>query len=417
MSARVALLAATSLPWHRHGGLERHVFQLCHWLRKRDVGVDLFTSPPEYSAAPFAGDSGFRLSVVPGRPFLRSRFAVVLSRNTLYPLFSLRLGRQVLREARSRAYAAVIAQGLAGFGYALHAARRAGAPPLVLNPQGMEESVTPSASKRFAYLPFRAMTRYTALRAAITVATDASLGAVVERVLGLSPERVEVIPNAIDVDECLRLADAERGRRLCERLGLAGARPLIVTVGRLAPNKGFAVGLEALARARSALPASWHWVVVGEGPLARDLQSAAQRLELANHVRFIGGVSDTDMHSVLARADLFLNPTLYEGSSLVTLEAMSHGCAVVATRAGGIPDKIEDAATGWLAEPGDAGSLADAIARWWRAGDEARARIRAAAAERCRQRFDWPRCVDRYVEVIRALEARSGGPPQCRRKL
>jgi glycogen synthase len=415
MSARVALLAATSLPWHRPGGLERHVFQLCRWLRKRDVGVDLFTSTPERAADPFGGDGGFRLSVVAGRPFLRSRFAVVLSRNTLYPLFSLRMGRRVLAEARSRAYEAVIAQGLAGFGYALHAASRAGSPPLILNPQGMEESLTPSAAKRLAYLPFRAMTRYAARRAAVTIATDASFAAVVERVLGVSPERVAVIPNAIDVEECLRLVDADRGRQLCERLGVGGARPLIVTVGRLAPNKGFTVGLEALAC--SDLPASWRWVVVGEGPLARDLRSEARRLGCGDRVLFIGGLSDADMHSLLARADLFLNPTLYEGSSLVTLEAMSHGCAVVATRAGGIPDKIEEAVTGWLAEPGDAASLVDAIGRWWTAGDDARARIRAAAAARCRQRFDWPGCADRYLEVIRGLEARSGGLPHCRSEL
>ncbi|MET0151645.1 MAG: glycosyltransferase family 4 protein [Candidatus Binatia bacterium] len=416
MSRRVAVLAATSLPWHRHGGLERHVFQLCRWLRKRDVCVDLFTSSPENRADPFAGDDGFHLSIVPGTPFLRRRFAVVLSRNTLYPLFSLRMGKQVLAEARSRGYAAVIAQGLTGFGYAFHAVRHSGSPPLILNPQGMEESLTPSAAKRLAYMPFRAMTRYAARRAAVTIATDASFAGVVERVLGLSPERVEVISNAIDIDECRRLAGAERGRQLCERLGVADAKPLIVTVGRLAPNKGFAVGLDALARLRTDLPALWRWVVVGEGPLGGDLPNVARRLELGAHVRFVGGVSDTDMHSLLALADLFLNPTLYEGSSLVTLEAMSHGCAVVATRAGGIPDKIEEAVTGWLAEPGDADSLAQAISRWWRAGDAARARIRAAAAERCRQRFDWPRCVERYVELVRALEGQSGRPPHCRRE-
>ena len=409
MSLRVAVLAATSLPWHGPGGLERHVFQLCRWLRKRDVCVDLFTSSPQHRSEPIPPDDGFRVSIVPGTPFLRGRYVVVLSRNTLYPLFSLRMGKQVLSEASSRAYAAVIAQGLAGFGYAFHAAGRSGSPPLILNPQGMEESLTPSRAKRAAYLPFRSMTRYTARQAAVTIATDASFAAVVERVLGVPPERVEAIPNAIDVDECLRLADRERARRLCQGLGLAGARPLIVTVGRLAPNKGFAVGLDALARVRAELPPSWHWVVVGEGPLGQDLENAARRLDLGEHVRFIGRVSDADMQSLVSLADLFLNPTLYEGSSLVTLEAMSHGCAIVATRAGGIPDKIEEAVTGWLAEPGDAGSLAEAIRRWWRADESAKAQVRAAAAQRCRQRFDWPRCVDRYVELIRALQARSAG--------
>lgn len=400
MSLRVAVLAATCLPWHRPGGLERHVLELCRWLRRRDVAVDLYLSRPEQPADPFAGDAGFRLRVVEGKPFLRRRFAVVASRSTLYPLFSLRMGRQVAAEHRRLAYSAVIAQGMTGFGYAVSGATA----PLVLNPQGMEEALTPSRTKRAVYGPFRALTRWTAGRAAAVVATDRVLAPAVESILRVPRDRILVIPNAIDVSACLAQVDAERGRRVCERIGAIGARPLLVTVGRLAPNKGFEVGLEALALMRSRFPPSWRWIVVGEGPLGADLAHAVRRHHLSEHVRFAGGFSDPDMHSLLARADLFLNPTLYEGSSLVTLEAMSHGCAVVGSRAGGIPDKIEEGETGWLAEPGNAGSLADAIVRWWVADEEVRSRIRRAAAERCRDRFDWPVCVDRYLEAIRRLQ-------------
>ena len=138
MSLRVGVLAATCLPWHRPGGLERHVLQLCRWLRKREVAVDLYVSRPEYPVDPFHGDDGFRLSIVPGTPFLRRAPAVILSRNTLYPLFSLRMGRTVVDSARERGYGAVIAQGLTGLGYAMFAGRIAAAPPLILNPQGME---------------------------------------------------------------------------------------------------------------------------------------------------------------------------------------------------------------------------------------------------------------------------------------
>src|SRR5262245_32837507 len=99
MSTRIAVLAATCLPWHRFGGLERHVFQLCRWLLERGVEVDLFTSPPEESRDPFAGNPRFRHVVVPGTPFLRAPGAVVVSRNTLYPLFSLRMGSRVVAEA------------------------------------------------------------------------------------------------------------------------------------------------------------------------------------------------------------------------------------------------------------------------------------------------------------------------------
>jgi glycosyltransferase involved in cell wall biosynthesis len=398
---RVALLAATSLPWHRPGGLERHVFDLCRWLRKRDVPVDLFLSTPEHATHPFAGDEGFRLRVIPGIPFVRGRFGVVVSRSTLYPLFSLRMGRAVAAPAARGEYAAVIAQGMTGLGYAAYAPR--GSAPLILNPQGMEEALTPSKVKYALYAPFRALTRFAARRAAAVVATDRVLAPVVEAVLGVPRERVLVIPNAIDVAQCTALRDDSLAAALFPRLGAEDAAPRIVTVGRLAPNKGFEVGMRALVACAPRLPPSWRWIVVGEGPLRAGLERTVRELGLERHVRLVGTLSDREIHTLLAQADLFLNPTLYEGSSLVTLEAMSHGCAIVASRAGGIPDKIEEGETGWLAEPGDPGALAAAIERWAAASDEERARIRRGAAARCRERFDWPVCVDRYLEAIDRL--------------
>ena len=67
------------------------------------------------------------------------------------------------------------------------------------------------------------------------------------------------------------------------------------------------------------------------------------------------------MHAWHELAALFVHPTLYEGSSLVTLEAMAHRRAVVASAAGGIPDKVRPGVNGWLVAPGDASGLAAAI--------------------------------------------------------
>lgn len=406
MSLRVGVLAATCLPWHRPGGLERHVLQLCRWLRKREVAVDLFLSRPEHHVDPFHGDEGFRLSIVPGTPFLRRPPAVVLSRNTLYPLFSLRMGRTVVEAARERGYAAVIAQGLTGLGYAAFAGRFAAAPPLILNPQGMEEALTQNPWKHAAYAPFRALTRFAARRAAVVVATDQVLEETVIALLGVPRSRVVVIPNAIDVAECEALARTSDGVEARRFLGVGDASPLIVTVGRLAENKGFEVGMTALSTIRSRIGKDWRWVVVGDGPRRGELVRETARRGLDAQIHIVGRLSDREMHGLLAGCDLFLNPTLFEGSSLVTLEAMSHACAVVATRAGGIPDKIEEGVTGWLAEPGDADALAAAVLRWHAADPASKEHIRKNAAQRCRERFDWPICVDRYLSVISRLTAR-----------
>jgi glycosyltransferase involved in cell wall biosynthesis len=86
---------------------------------------------------------------------------------------------------------------------------------------------------------------------------------------------------------------------------------------------------------------------------------------------------------------------------------MAHGLPVVATRAGGIPDKV-DAATGWLVEPGDAGALHDALRRAAAAPAERTARGRAGRA-RVEEKFAWPAIVARtlavYEELLRASKA------------
>jgi len=74
-----------------------------------------------------------------------------------------------------------------------------------------------------------------------------------------------------------------------------------------------------------------------------------------------GRVDDRTLHAWYEAADLFVHPSLYEGSSLVTLEAMAHGRPVVATMAGGLPDKVQPGVSGWLVPPGDASALAAAI--------------------------------------------------------
>ena len=99
--------------------------------------------------------------------------------------------------------------------------------------------------------------------------------------------------------------------------------------------------------------------MVGEGPLRPSLQASASGLK--DHIQFTGRVGEQTLHALYAGSDVFLHPTRFEGSSLVTLEAMAHGLPVIATRAGGIPDKVRDGANGFLVDPGDVEALAGAI--------------------------------------------------------
>jgi glycosyltransferase involved in cell wall biosynthesis len=103
-------------------------------------------------------------------------------------------------------------------------------------------------------------------------------------------------------------------------------------------------------------------------------------------VRFAGALSDVELHTLFAACDLFVHPTLYEGSSLVTLEAMAHGLPVVASAVGGIPDKVIQGTNGFLVPPGNPDDLARQIL-WVMRHAEERAEMGRRSAALVRERF------------------------------
>jgi glycosyltransferase involved in cell wall biosynthesis len=152
-------------------------------------------------------------------------------------------------------------------------------------------------------------------------------------------------------------------------------QPVVLAVGRLAAQKGFGFLLDAAATWGDIRPLL---AIAGEGPLAAELASKVVSLPVP--VRFLGRRSDVP--ALLAAADVFVLPSLWEGQSLVLQEALRAGVAIVATRVGGNPELAgRDAAI--LVPPGDTRRLADAVRAVL--GDPAvAAGLRQAAADRAR---------------------------------
>jgi glycogen synthase len=163
--------------------------------------------------------------------------------------------------------------------------------------------------------------------------------------------------------------------------------------------------LEPLHQA-GALPAAWRWVIVGDGPDRARLAAALGPLR--DHVTLVGRVDEPLLHALYERADVFVHATRFEGSSLVTLEAMAHGLPVVATRAGGIPDKVRDHETGRLVEPGDVAALQAALHAV--ASDASgRAAMGRRGREHALDHFAWPALVDRTLAVYEQMLAEARG--------
>jgi|SRR5919108_1798617 phosphatidylinositol alpha-1,6-mannosyltransferase len=181
-----------------------------------------------------------------------------------------------------------------------------------------------------------------------------SLGVPASRIFVLAPG---VLPGSVE---------PAGGPGLRDRLEL-GDRPLVLSVSRLVPRKGHDVLLEAVARAREEVP-DLACVIVGEGPHRARLEARARQLGQTGHVFLPGKVDDlaeaystATVFALLSRHDPARG--WWEGFGIVFREAGLHGVPVVATRAGGIADAVEDGETGFLVPPDDPAPAAAAIVR------------------------------------------------------
>lgn len=152
----------------------------------------------------------------------------------------------------------------------------------------------------------------------------------------------------------------------------------VLNVGRLAPVKGQAVLLDAIAAlARDGRDVEL--LVVGDGPERAALERAAGGLELNGRVRLLGARSAEETLALYQQADAFCLTSFAEGLPVVLMEALAAGLPSVATRIMGVPELIEDGRTGLLVTPGRADEVAAALARL---ADDADLRSRLAAAGR-----------------------------------
>lgn len=173
---------------------------------------------------------------------------------------------------------------------------------------------------------------------------------------GVRRSKVVVIRNAVDPSRYDQRDPSERERIL----SLFPDRPLRVVgaVGRLSPEKGYAVLVEAAALVLTVDPDA-AFVHFGDGPLRGELTAKIADLGISR--RFILAGFRGDLHSILPQLDLFVLPSFTEGLPVVVLEAFAAGVPVVATAVGGTPEVVVDGHNGRLVPPRDPVTLARRI--------------------------------------------------------
>lgn len=228
----------------------------------------------------------------------------------------------------------------------------------------------------------------------VVVCSQAMRGEV-QWLFGLNDDKVQVIPNGMDLK-------ARASGVLPPRQQFAApGEKLIFHIGRLVPEKGVAVLLEAmpqiLKRHRARL------VVAGTGPFGDELRRRAGHLGLGDRVSFIGWIDDATAHALYTYADVAAVPSTYEPFGIVALEAMAAGAPLVASDVGGLSEIVRHGENGLKALPGNAASLAEQVDRML--ADRALARRMAVVARReVETKYTWAgiarTTADLYDQVI-----------------
>lgn len=184
-------------------------------------------------------------------------------------------------------------------------------------------------------------------RAALVVVVSADLQRLAMELLGLPPERVQVLRMPVS--------------RVAEPVALPVGSPVrMVAAGRLSPEKGFDVLLEAVALAAED-GVEVRLDLVGSGPERERL--SARAAELGGRVRMVPAQPREALWELMDAAQVLVVPSRREGLGLVALEAVARGRPVIASRAGGLPEAVQDGVDGLLVPAEDARALADALAK------------------------------------------------------
>jgi glycosyltransferase involved in cell wall biosynthesis len=407
---RVALLSYRSKP--HCGGQGVYVRHLSRELAALGHDVEVFSGQP-YPVL----DPGVRLTEVPSLdlyrepdPFRTPRPSEIRDRIDVLEVatmwtagfpeprtFSLRAAR-LLRERLADFDVVHDNQTL---GYGLLDVERAGLPVVttIHHPITFDRRVDLAAATGWRrrltlrrWYGFLRMQAKVARRSASVLCPSESSARDVVRDFGVDPSRVRVVPMGVD-----RVFRPPTRPRVPGRIVAMASADI--------PMKGIATLLEAFAKLRTERDVEL--LLISRPKPGGQTEQIVDRLAIGDSVRFVHGISDEELAGVVGSAEIACVPSLYEGFSLPTAEAMACGTPLVVSRAGAIPEVVgPDGLCADVVTPGDVGELEAALAELLDDPDR-RVRMGAAGRERALAEFSWRAVAEATATVYQqAIDAR-----------
>lgn len=242
-----------------------------------------------------------------------------------------------------------------------------------------KREAAPTWARRLKRWPVRRLAR---ARISMAVGVSEFARRHARRALGLPDHRTTTIYNGVDLRRFAARPPRPRSH----------GPPVILAVANLIPEKG----VHHLVNAVASLPET-RLRIAGDGPEAPRLRELAVERGIADRTEFLG--TRNDVEELLAGCDIFVHPATWsEAFGLAIVEAMASGRPVIASRAGAIPELIEDGTSGMLVPPGDERALRSSLQTLLGDRDLAR-KLADAGRARVEARFGLERCVAEHLDL------------------
>jgi glycosyltransferase involved in cell wall biosynthesis len=203
---------------------------------------------------------------------------------------------------------------------------------------------------------------------------------------GIAEDKTEITPNGFNPEEVSQAVEKEKG--------------LVISMGRLSWEKGFEYLLEAWPSVKKNIPSA-RLEIFGEGDKKEELLKMIKNLKIDDSIKIRGLIEHSEFMRELKRAEVYVQASIAEGLGLVYIEAQASGVPPVGTRAGGIPDVIQNEENGLLVEPKDPKALAVAMIRLLKDKDLYE-RLKQKGLETSRQ-YEWGRIIEKINIVYQKL--------------
>lgn len=210
-------------------------------------------------------------------------------------------------------------------------------------------------------------------------------------------KRIVDIPNGIDTERF----SGTPSNFLHQYLGISESRKIILSVGRNHIKKGYDYGIKAMSvLVKKSGRDDVHYVIVGRG--VTEHRKLVGELKAESYVSLVDEVPPEMITQCYRSADIFFSPSLVEGLSLVSIEAMASGLPLVVTDVPGNDDVVRENGCGVIVESKDVSSMSDGLYKLLT--NQAYTKSLAELSLRCSKKYDWSRIAAQYEDVyLRAM--------------